>query len=33
MIVPVPPDSPRQSTRDASGLVILTAGSPLTSTS
>jgi hypothetical protein len=31
--VPVPPDGPRQSTREASGLLILTAGSPPTSTS
>jgi hypothetical protein len=33
MIVPLPPDGPRQSTREASGLLILTTGSPLTSTS
>jgi hypothetical protein len=33
MIVPVPPDGPRHSTRDTSGLLIRTAGSPLTSTS
>jgi len=33
MIVPVPPEGPRQSTREASGLLIRTAGSPPTSTS
>ena len=33
MIVPVPPDGPRHSTREASGLLILTVGSPPTSTS
>src|SRR6202023_336560 len=33
MIVPVPPEGPRQSTREASGLLIRTPGSPPTSTS
>src|SRR5438445_764023 len=33
MIVPVPPEGPRQSTREASGLLIWTAGSPPRSTS
>jgi hypothetical protein len=33
MIVPVPPEGPRQSTREASGLLIRMAGSPPTSTS
>jgi hypothetical protein len=32
-IVPVPPDGPRHRTREASGLLIRTAGSPPTSTS
>ena len=33
MIVPVPPEGPRQSTREASGRLIWTAGSPPSSTS
>jgi hypothetical protein len=33
MIVPVPPAGPRHSTREASGLLIRTVGSPPTSTS